>query len=386
VRQFFRIGLAVAVISTALGVMVRPATASHVSAGYWMLTSDGHVYGFGGAKHFGDTVLAPNTRVDIEPSPSGHGYWILSNAGSVYTFGDARFHGSGPFLGLGEQYVSLSSTPSGDGYWLFTDRGRAFAYGAATHVGDMSAVRLNGPVLDSVATPTGRGYYMVANDGGVFTFGDARFQGSMGGTPLNKPVMSLAPDVDGTGYWLVASDGGIFAFEAPFYGSMGHVRLNRPVSGMVAQAGGYLMVAEDGGIFTFGDVQFFGSTGSNPPATPVVAVAPLGPGGEYEWRQVTAAEGTTDADSAVFELTARVARLNFNCRVTGEWGYGCSFVVREYDTGRQVDYVAPEANQSGTKLFYPERDARYFVEVSEYNDATQWSFTVEQEACVRHCG
>ena len=72
-------------------------------------------------------------------------------------------------------------------------------------------------------------------------------------------------------------DGGIFSFESPFFGSMGSVPLNRPITGMVAGAagGGYLMVAEDGGIFTFGDVPFHGSLGAAPPPTPVVAVAPV---------------------------------------------------------------------------------------------------------------
>ena len=77
------------------------------------------------------------------------------------------------------------------------------------------------------------------------------------------------------GYWLVASDGGIFAFDAAFRGSMGGVRLNRPVTGMVRFGDGYLMVGEDGGIFTFSDRQFHGSLGDRPPAKPIVAVAAL---------------------------------------------------------------------------------------------------------------
>jgi hypothetical protein len=88
-----------------------------------------------------------------------------------------------------------------------------------------------------------------------------------------QAVISMAPDPDGTGYWLVAADGGIFAFDATFHGSMGSVRLNKPVTGMVPAPAGYLMVAEDGGIFAFGDVPFHGSLGSAPPPWPVVAVA-----------------------------------------------------------------------------------------------------------------
>jgi hypothetical protein len=72
----------------------------------------------------------------------------------------------------------------------------------------------------------------------------------------------------------VASDGGIFSFgDARFYGSMGDVTLNEPISGIVPGEAGYLMVAFDGGVFSFGDVKFHGSMGSNPPDSPVISVA-----------------------------------------------------------------------------------------------------------------
>ena len=74
----------------------------------------------------------------------------------------------------------------------------------------------------------------------------------------------------------MASDGGVFAFDAPFQGSMGAVRLNRSITGMVPYGNGYLMVAEDGGVFSFSDRAFVGSLGGDPPARPIVAVAALG--------------------------------------------------------------------------------------------------------------
>lgn len=58
-------------------------------------------------------------------------------------------------------------------------------------------------------------------------------------------------------------------------GSLGGIRLNRPVTGMVRYADGYLMVGEDGGIFNFSQREFLGSLGANPPARPIVAVAAL---------------------------------------------------------------------------------------------------------------
>lgn len=370
--------LAVAVLS---GV---PAEASHSDSGYWMLTADGQVFAFGGSVHYGDTVV-PNTRVDIEPTPTGHGYWVLSKFGSVYAFGDAAYFAGGDRLAPDEEFVSMSATAKGDGMWLFTNRGRVMARGAAAHYGDMSGTRLNGPVLDSVATPSGRGYWMVASDGGVFTFGDAEFVGSMGGIPLNKPVMSLAPDPDKRGYWLVASDGGIFSFDATFYGSMGGTRLNKPISGLVGQPGGYLMVAEDGGIFAFGEVEFHGSLGSNPPPSPVVAVAPIGnppPPPEYAFEHVMSDSGTTDKDTAPFSLTTQVARLNYTCNGDNA---GCIFTIREFQSGRQVDFVSADANTSGQKVFHPDNAVQHYVEVSEFNSTTQWSLSIEQQRCVKHC-
>jgi hypothetical protein len=36
------------------------------------------------------------------------------------------------------------------------------------------------------------------------------------------------------GYWLVGSDDGVFAFNAPFAGSLGGLRLNQPVVALAA--------------------------------------------------------------------------------------------------------------------------------------------------------
>ena len=139
----------------------------------------------------------------------------------------------------------------------------------------MASVALNGPVLDSIPTPTGNGYYMVAADGGIFTFGDASFSGSMGGKAQRPgPVASSRPRRQG----LLA--GRLrrrrLHLRRPFRGSMGDVRLNKPMTGMVPYGNGYLMVAEDGGIFNFSNRAFVGSLGDNPPARPMVSVAGFG--------------------------------------------------------------------------------------------------------------
>jgi hypothetical protein len=77
------------------------------------------------------------------------------------------------------------------------------------------------------------GYWEVASDGGIFTFGDSNYLGSMGGMKLNKPMVGMWSTGSGSGYWEVASDGGIFNFSsaAPFLGSMAGTKLNAPVVG-----------------------------------------------------------------------------------------------------------------------------------------------------------
>jgi hypothetical protein len=61
----------------------------------------------------------------------------------------------------------------------------------------------------------------------------------------------------------------------PFHGSLGAVKLNKPVTGMVGAGHGYLMVGEDGGIFDFSGTPdgSKGSLGAYPPAHPISAVA-----------------------------------------------------------------------------------------------------------------
>src|SRR5580704_3702195 len=51
------------------------------------------------------------------------------------------------------------------------------------------------------------GYWEVAADGGVFAHGSAPFEGSLGGVRLARPIVGMAADSDSDGYWLVASDG-----------------------------------------------------------------------------------------------------------------------------------------------------------------------------------
>ena len=147
--------------------------------------------------------------------------------------------------------------------------------------------------FEVMSQPSGgvNGYWIAGADGGMFSYGSAQFYGSMGGIKLNKPIVGLAATGDDHGYWQVASDGGIFSFgDAVFHGSMGGVSLVKPVVGMAptSDGGGYWMVASDGGIFSFGDAVFHGSMGGVRLVQPVVGMAPTPDGGGY-W--LVAADG-----------------------------------------------------------------------------------------------
>lgn len=106
----------------------------------------------------------------------------------------------------------------------------------------------------------GDGYYITAADGGVFAF-NAPFFGSMGDVKLNAPVVGGAVTESGQGYWLVGSDGGVFCFgDAQFHGSMGGRQLAAPITGITAApGGGYWLLGRDGGVFAFGGAPFHGS-------------------------------------------------------------------------------------------------------------------------------
>jgi hypothetical protein len=239
------------------------------------------------------TVVAPSAGAQTSsPSPSIPAYWLVSTNGGVFTFGGAPFFGSAGALSLRQPIVGMAGTPNGGGYWLVASDGGIFTYGDAPFLGSTGAIKLNKPIVGMTPTPDGGGYWLVASDGGIFAFGDAKFYGSTGSLKLNQPIVGMAATPDGKGYWLVASDGGIFAFgDAAFWGSTGSLKLNKPIIGMVSGPTGlgYVLIASDGGTFSFGTAPYFGSLGGIPLKNPIVAAAAT-PGVTGYWFSDTTGE------------------------------------------------------------------------------------------------
>jgi len=98
-----------------------------------------------------------------------------------------------------------------------------------------------------------RGYLQIGEDGGVFAW-DAPFFGSLGGLKLEAPVIDACWTPTKRGYWMLAEDGGVFAFgDAQAHGNLVGIDLGgRPESIAATDSGGYIIGAHDGGVFPFG--------------------------------------------------------------------------------------------------------------------------------------
>ena len=62
------------------------------------------------------TLSAPNAA-EASTSVSGNGYWLVSSDGGVFGFGDAAFLGSTGAVALNRPIVSAIATSTGNGYW-----------------------------------------------------------------------------------------------------------------------------------------------------------------------------------------------------------------------------------------------------------------------------
>ncbi|MHB8467418.1 MAG: TolB family protein, partial [Acidimicrobiales bacterium] len=246
-------------------------------------TASADVVAFGDAAAVGSTGILNQPIVALAASPSGNGYWVVSSDGGIFGFGDAHYYGSAGGIILNQPIVGFAPTPDGGGYWFVASDGGVFRYGDAGFFGSTGGMHLNQPIVGMAATPSGNGYWLVARDGGIFAFGDAVFYGSTGNVRLNKPIVGMAAHPGGHGYWFVASDGGIFGFgEADFHGSTGDLPIASPVVGMAATPDGlgYWLATSQGVVYNFGDaVSGGGIVGAI--AKPVVAIAPSPTGHGY---------------------------------------------------------------------------------------------------------
>jgi len=238
---------------------------AYPSAGYWLATKQGAVFGLEGAQSLGGITTSASTGpvVGIASTPTGHGYWVVTADGTVAAFGDAKLHGDlVTARAKASDIVAIAPTFDGGGYWLVGRDGGLFAFGDATYHGSLPALKRRvDDIVGMVSAPGGAGYLLVGSDGGVFAFGQARYHGSLPAMKVHvRDVKAILPATSGSGYVLVGADGGAFVFGkgVTFEGSLPsrHVDVDDIVGiALTPDDGGYFMAGSDGQVYAFGDAR-----------------------------------------------------------------------------------------------------------------------------------
>jgi hypothetical protein len=262
-------------VTTPDGIAVSPvhftytAAVPKPAAGFWMVGSDGSVFGFGAARSFGSMGGRHLNKpiVAMAATPDHAGYWLFASDGGVFTFGDARFYGSvpqvlGPKRHLAAPIVAVEATSDGRGYRMFAGDGGVFDFGDARYVGSLPGIHTHPakPIVAAAAVATGQGYWLIGADGGVYGFGGARFEGSLGNRRLSTAIVGMTGTSTGRGYWIFGADGEVWRFgDARWFGAPSHV--GSPVTGGVTTSTGrgYWLIARNGSVFRFGDAPDLGS-------------------------------------------------------------------------------------------------------------------------------
>jgi len=115
---------------------------------------------------------------------TGAGYWLVTSTGQVYAYGGANNYGGLGGQHLNKPIVGMASTPDGGGYWLFGADGGVFAFGDAPFYGSQAAGGGSFTAGASVQTTSSSG---VGPAGPVGPQGPAGATGATGGTGLEGP-------------------------------------------------------------------------------------------------------------------------------------------------------------------------------------------------------
>ena len=232
---------------------------SHPTRGYWVIDTDGNVYGFGDAADYDSTAFGPvplvarsghsdNQAIAMCSHPDGKGYWVLDRMGHVFHYGSADFFGEYEVAWPGSDVWGedglaawdIAPTYTGNGYWVCYGDGSVRGFGDATP--DYFTV----PVTD-VATfmntfvddkwliqhqlngicghPTKMGGWVTSGSGEVWAFGEGIPQyGQLDQRVYNRGMAdefrlakteytrSIESTASGNGYWIAFGSGHIAAF------------------------------------------------------------------------------------------------------------------------------------------------------------------------------
>jgi len=139
---------------------------------------------------------------------TGTGYYVLTSNGKVHGYGAPA---AGP-AATGAAAVGLVTDPDTGGYWLLKANGGVVAY-RAPYYGDLSG-HLAGNVRPVAIAASRGGYLVLTSDGKVHAFG-APYHGQPAGTMGKLKPVALAVDAATGGYWILNSAGGVWNYDAP---------------------------------------------------------------------------------------------------------------------------------------------------------------------------
>jgi hypothetical protein len=136
------------------------------------------------------TPLAAQDMVARASVDSGSGYWLVTSTGQVYAYGGAKYYGGVGGQHLNKPIVSMASTPDGKGYWLFAADGGVFAFGDAPFFGSAGGKGATAPVVDGVSSQGGTG--AAGPKGATGATGPAGPKGATGATGPAGPSSTSA--------------------------------------------------------------------------------------------------------------------------------------------------------------------------------------------------
>jgi len=201
---------------TGYGTRISDAAGTRNAAGYWMVSTSGHIYAYGNARHLGGSPTNFGSEiVAMSKMPNDDGYAMVSDTGNVYAYGSARHLGGSP-TGYSGKFVDIEMTPNGDGYWLLTSAGQVYSYGTARHLGN--ATNFQRAIVAMTRTNDGQGYLLLSKTGQVYAFGNAVWRGNPSG--FGGEIADISYRRDGVhGYIVISTAGQHYAYNTPGVGN-----------------------------------------------------------------------------------------------------------------------------------------------------------------------
>ncbi|MCL5047266.1 MAG: putative Ig domain-containing protein [Firmicutes bacterium] len=176
------------------------------AAGYWLLSNKGIIYRGGKAKFYKTylsnapikvkhsipgTPLAHQHLVGIASAPHGSGYWVVGSNGSLWGFGAAKrlvpFYLRTTVRANHSRVVAIASAKVGIGFYLLLADGEVLSFGSAVNYGS-PATRLAG-ATNIIIAPGGKGYWLLTGTGQLLPFGQATSLTFVSGDNLNNSVI-----------------------------------------------------------------------------------------------------------------------------------------------------------------------------------------------------